>query len=147
MQDTGPAVVSLGGILEPWFSVVTIMKTIEAFLDADVSDMCSVLSLIDLDKPVFKELTEAGFQALKKVFTQSKSILWVTQRGKPDTPYSEMMVGFGRTAVVEMPHVRLQFFDFEDSQILAASMIPETWLRFLFTETWANGGEHQKGIL
>lgn len=99
----------------------------------------AVLSLVDLDKPVFEDMTEMGFSSLRRMFSQEKTILWVTSGRRSEEPFSNMIVGFGRTAVHETPGLNLQHLDVAKPQMDgAAHTIAETFLRLLMIPTTAH---------
>jgi acyl transferase domain-containing protein/SAM-dependent methyltransferase len=91
----------------------------------------AVLSLVDLDKPVFKDMTERDFLPFQRMFREGKTLLWVTTGRRSEEPFSNMIVGFGRTAVHETPGLYLQHLDLADPQMKgAAYTIAENFLRF-----------------
>ncbi|KAI1332856.1 hypothetical protein F5Y16DRAFT_128616 [Xylariaceae sp. FL0255] len=88
-----------------------------------------VVSLTDLDKPVFQDITENEFLAVKSIFTTPKTMLWITTGRRGENPYSNMTVGFGRSAVNETSGLRLQFLDVETPASLNVCQIFEHVLR------------------
>ncbi|KAI1135888.1 putative polyketide synthase [Hypoxylon sp. FL0543] len=97
-----------------------------AFIDAD----CAVVSLTELDAPIFKNITEKGFMALKQMFETAKALLWITSGRLADEPFSNMTVGFGRTAASEMPDLRLQQLEIVEPSSVTAESLAEVLLRF-----------------
>ncbi|KAK7739675.1 Type I Iterative PKS [Cytospora paraplurivora] len=99
-------------------------------INYDLVDVDStVISLTELDKPVFKGITSETFGAFKKMFETGKTLLWVTSGRLDDEPYSNMTVGFGRTAAHECPDLRLQQLDIADPLHTRPEMIAEVILR------------------
>ncbi|KAJ3542839.1 hypothetical protein NM208_g3893 [Fusarium decemcellulare] len=92
-----------------------------------------VLSLTELDAPVFKNLTPDRWYSFRSMFEQGKTLLWVTSGRLEDSPWSNMTVGFGRSAVQEIPDLRLQFLDIPDVGNCEPRMIAETLLRLYET--------------
>ncbi|KAL9087506.1 MAG: hypothetical protein Q9165_006617 [Trypethelium subeluteriae] len=90
----------------------------------------TVVSLTELDWPVFKDITQKSFGALKRIFESGKTLLWITNGRRDDEPFSNMTVGFGRTATHESPDLRLQQLDITEPQSTNAQSIAETLLRF-----------------
>ncbi|KAI0533109.1 hypothetical protein GGR58DRAFT_506729 [Xylaria digitata] len=90
-----------------------------------------VVSLTDLDKPVFRDITTDEFLALKPMFTTPKTLLWITTGRRGEDPYSNMTVGFGRTAINEAPGLCLQFLDLETPMSMNARQVSEFVLRLL----------------
>lgn len=102
-----------------------------ADVDYEVVDASStVVSLTELDWPVFKDITEESFGALRKMFECGKTLLWVTSGRRDDEPYSNMTVGFGRTATHETPELRLQQLDIVEPQNTDPRTIADILLRF-----------------
>lgn len=90
-----------------------------------------MISLTELDQPIFKDLTTTRFAALKKTFGNARDLLWVTSGRRWQEPFANMTVGFGRSAKNENPELRLQFLDLEDPDNLDVRKIAEVFLRFL----------------
>lgn len=90
----------------------------------------AVISLSELDQPIFKNITEPAFHALKNMFSCGKTLLWVTSGRLQDEPYSNMTVGFGRCAANETPDLRLQQLDIADLESTDAETIAEIFIRF-----------------
>ena len=121
-------------ILSRFAVSVVVVETLDLLSRETLSDDSTVLSLGDLDKPVFRDVTPSAFESLKIVFQFSKTMLWVTSGRRVDDPYSNMVVGFGRTAAREFPELHLQFLDFENSDIVNAHELAEAVLRLKFGE-------------
>ncbi|KAI0544501.1 hypothetical protein F4679DRAFT_589426 [Xylaria curta] len=94
-----------------------------------------VISLTDLDKPVFQDITEDEFQNLKLMFTTPKTILWLTTGRRGKEPYSNMTVGFGRSAINETAGLYLQFLDTDTPGSLSPRQVFESVLRLLITSS------------
>lgn len=131
----------LQNLLQPWYERVVCIDDVERFDPNEIPESATVLSLIDLDEPFFKDLTERRFNGLRNMFEYSRNVLWITKGARSDDPYAAMMIGFGRTLTMEMPHLRLQFLEYEGSQAVNAEGIAETLLRLQVTDVW----ERQEG--
>ncbi|GKZ85679.1 putative Hybrid PKS-NRPS biosynthetic cluster [Aspergillus niger] len=90
----------------------------------------AVLCLADLDNAVFQDLDNSRFQALKTLFNNAKSILWVTKEATDNNPYHLMSVGFGRSMSMEVPHVPTQYLDLDNTDPGAAITLAEALIRF-----------------
>lgn len=104
----------------------------ETLLDVDFSIVdtdATVVSLCELDQPVFKGITPETFAALRSIFEDGKTLLWVTSGRLRDEPYSNMTVGFGRTAAHESPDLCLQQLDITDPQSVTSEAIAEILMR------------------
>lgn len=121
----------LRGTLENTDRVAKVFQ-FETLLDVDykiVDSRTTVVSLTELDKPIFKEIIEETFEFLKKMFESGKTLLWITSGRLDDEPYSNMTVGFGRTAANEVPGLRLQQLDISNLELNSPEVIAEIILR------------------
>jgi SAM-dependent methyltransferase len=99
-------------------------------IDHEIVDADStIISLTELDSPVFKDITSQRFDSLRKVFESEKTILWITSGRRDDEPYSNMTVGFGRVAANETPELRLQHLDIAEPENTTPETIAEILLR------------------
>ncbi|RYP43494.1 hypothetical protein DL770_011642 [Monosporascus sp. CRB-9-2] len=91
----------------------------------------SVLSLTDLDNPVFECMTEKSFTSFQQMLQTGKTLLWVTSGRLAENPFSNMVVGFGRTATQEIAGLHLQILDLTDPfGPNSAHTIAQAFLRF-----------------
>lgn len=116
-------------ILKQFAAEVHIFETLEDLVDQECGPSSPIISLTELDSPIFKDLTTKRFAALKKTFGAARDLLWVTSGRRWHEPFANMIVGFGRTARNETPDLRLQFLDVEDVANLDACKIAEVFLR------------------
>ncbi|KAI0194230.1 beta-ketoacyl synthase domain-containing protein [Astrocystis sublimbata] len=128
-------------LLKHRFKSITSLKTSEDAERSGISDQATILSLTDLDKPVFKDLDAPRFEIFKKLFLSARAMLWVTKGRRGEDPYANMTVGFGRTAVHETPGLRLQFLDFESSRAPDAKTIGDALLRFQYGPALTRQGD------
>ncbi|KJZ71435.1 hypothetical protein HIM_09159 [Hirsutella minnesotensis 3608] len=104
----------------------------QTLLDVDYSVIqpdSAVISLTELDEPVFKALDPERFDAFRSMFNDEKTLLWLTSGRLGREPFANMTIGFGRTAVHETPTLRLQCLDVADPQKLEARTVAEVLLR------------------
>lgn len=99
----------------------------------------TVIVLAELDHPVFKDITEDRWYALRSMFEVGKTLLWLTSGRLEDDPFSNMTVGFGRSAVHETADLRLQFLDIPDPAKIDPRSIAETLVRSQATDPDDNG--------
>lgn len=88
----------------------------------------TVLSIADLDEPVFKSMNAKRLKGIQTVINSAASVLWVTTGCKADEPYSNMAIGMRRSIVSEMPHLHLQFLDVDSTEGVD-TIIGETLVR------------------
>lgn len=120
---------SIGELMKPRFIQVVRIDTLENLALHALRSTSAVISITELDDNVFKNMTSEKFSGLKRLFDQTKLILWVTQGCRELDPYSNVTVGLGRTLAWEMPQVRIQFLDVDPSEKPNATLIAETFLR------------------
>ncbi|KAA6407229.1 MAG: hypothetical protein FRX48_09031 [Lasallia pustulata] len=129
-------VVELGGLLRQFFPSINSVKSLEDVNHAKLTSMATILSLTELDEPIFTDMTPGKFESLKQMFGREKTIVWFTEGRTADKPHSNMTVGFGRSQLWEVPDLRLQFLDLDTSLKLDARSIAETLLRFRVASVW-----------
>ncbi|KAI1463640.1 putative hybrid NRPS/PKS enzyme [Daldinia caldariorum] len=131
----------------------TFIKSIEAIrLGEDLPIGGTTLCLADVDEAVFKSMTSEKLRGFQEIFKQSTKVLWITQGARFGDPFSRMVIGFGRTVVLEMLHLRLQFLDIASSNDINGSLatpnatsIAEALLRFEAIEAWGTNEDSQSG--
>ena len=111
-------------------SQVFTYETIEKVDDMVMNPGATILSLADLDKPVFQDINPERWYGFRKLFVGEKSVLWLTRGRLEDEPYCNMTVGFSRSAAHEEDDLRLQFLDIPDVSKIDAQTIAETFVRF-----------------
>ncbi|KAK7710249.1 NRPS [Diaporthe eres] len=118
------------------FSVsILAVDSLEQFSAESLTSGNAALCLADLDKPVWKNITQVKFNVMNNLFLGSSHILWATRGRMANEPYSNMTVGMGRSFLLENPHVSLQFLDLDsdgeaeaEAIILAESLLRMTCL-------------------
>ncbi|KAF2268646.1 putative hybrid NRPS/PKS enzyme [Lojkania enalia] len=128
------------GLLQPVYERVAHIETAENLYAHDIDDGSTVLSITDLDEPVFRCFTQARLDGLRRLFEISRSVLWITKGARSSDPYAAMIVGFARTLTIEMPHLRLQFLHHEGDQRISAAGIAEFLLRLQAADLWEKEG-------
>jgi hybrid polyketide synthase/nonribosomal peptide synthetase ACE1 len=126
----------LGDILRSQSSSITYVKTLDQLNGRTISPSSTVLSILDLDNPVFKSITSSQLEGLKHMLGQARLVLWVTRGCRCDDPYTNIMVGFGRTLSEEMGHIRFQHLDIDPTVPFQASSIAETLVQTHLLELW-----------
>ncbi|KAF2794869.1 ketoacyl-synt-domain-containing protein [Melanomma pulvis-pyrius CBS 109.77] len=95
----------------------------------------SVLLLWDLDVPIFDQMDEERFFNLQEIVRTAGSILWVTSGATTGrTPHAAMSVGFGRSARVEFPELKLQILDVERPDAIEPSLLAKHLLQLAYQD-------------
>lgn len=119
----------IGKVLGPLFSQTHIYATLEELEHVALEDRLSVISLTELEQPVFKNMTPERWSGFKKLFVGEKTVLWLTSGRLEDEPYANMTVGFGRSSVHEEEDLVLQMLDIPNRKHVDAHNIAETFVR------------------
>ncbi|KAH8899038.1 hypothetical protein GQ53DRAFT_836980 [Thozetella sp. PMI_491] len=115
------------------------IRTVSSLIDLSresISLGTSVMSLVDLDEPVFQEIDEARWEALKKVAMSAGLLLWVSRGRRADNPYANMMLGFLRSTAREIPTLTYQMLDIEDTSRIEPYTLAEAMLRLQAQALW-----------
>lgn len=123
-------------LLGPFCGSVNFIESLSHMAPDDLPVGGAVLCLSDLEEPVFKLMDADKLCGFQTIFKQSSSVLWVTQGIRNGDPYSRMVIGFGRTIVLEMLHLRLQFLDLDAEAPPDPTAIAESTIRFHLAENW-----------
>ncbi|OHE98079.1 polyketide synthase/peptide synthetase [Colletotrichum orchidophilum] len=99
-------------------SVSTVIRQLEELLHHEANEII-----------VYTSLEQVDYDIVTPGSVVEKTLLWVTRGRLEDNPWSNMTVGFGRSAVQEIPDLRLQFLDIPDVGNYEPRMIAETLLR------------------
>ncbi|KAI9699171.1 MAG: Type I Iterative PKS [Bogoriella megaspora] len=89
----------------------------------------SIICLTDLNTPVFADMTRERFAGLQKLFSTAKHLLWVTRGARSDNPYANMVIGLGRSLLLESKNIRLQFIDLLSGDRPNPVMLAEALIR------------------
>ncbi|KAK2051856.1 putative polyketide synthetase [Colletotrichum caudatum] len=117
-------------LLVSHYGSIRYIESLQSLQAGDLGVGGSLLCLADIDSPVLKSIDATKLRGFQEVFQQSKHVLWVTCGVRDGDPYSRMVIGFGRTIVLEMLHLRLQFLDLETSATPRPLDIAEAMVRF-----------------
>jgi amino acid adenylation domain-containing protein len=103
----------IGGIFRTLAGNITVVNKLDELDTKLLPSGTAVICLSDLEEPAFKDITPERLRGMQALFRQAKYLLWITQGCRDDNPYSNMVVGVGRSILLESPHVRFQFVDID----------------------------------
>ncbi|RDW90313.1 uncharacterized protein DSM5745_02088 [Aspergillus mulundensis] len=115
---------------------VTVVETVEALETSHFHPRQMLLSLVELDRPVFSPFTPERFAGLQLLTEKCRNVLWVVQGASGEQPYANMMNGVARCLVGEQPDMRFQFLDFDVADKPDAEFIVKTLLRLQISDAW-----------
>ncbi|KAH5224102.1 highly reducing polyketide synthase sthA [Parastagonospora nodorum] len=121
-------------VLTPLAIQVLLYTSLEDLQENVLDDETVIISLVDLEAPVFKDITSERWYKFRLLFETKREILWLTSGRLEDEPYSNMTVGFGRSAMHEEETLRVQYLDVADVSQLNAVMVMQYLLRFTSSE-------------
>ncbi|KAL0930671.1 Polyketide synthase-nonribosomal peptide synthetase 1 [Colletotrichum truncatum] len=102
---------------------------------------CTVLSLVELDAPIFRGMTSHRWEALKKALIPSSSILWLTAGARNGIePFAAMTAGVIRTLVNEMGLTAFQMFDVDRAADLPVDLVTNSILSLAVQHEWKSKG-------
>lgn len=132
---TTPLAEAIKLMLEEKFAQVHSFKRLTSvefgLIDADTT----IVSLSEIDKPVYQDLDPEEWEAFRTLFTTPAKLFWVTSGRLDANPFSNMTVGFARTAVFETPALRFQNIEIPDLGSITATGIVERVMRFHFASS------------
>ncbi|KAK4205028.1 hypothetical protein QBC40DRAFT_261048 [Triangularia verruculosa] len=136
--DTFQIVDDVVGVAGHLFTDVNIIDTLDDILDAGILPDATILNLLDLDEPVFKDVTPQRLKALQLLVENSRNLLWVTYAQERENPWANASVGFLRSVAAEQPTLRAQVLDFAaaDKPLSNTRVISEALLRLVATDSW-----------
>ncbi|KAI1129024.1 hypothetical protein F5Y10DRAFT_276998 [Nemania abortiva] len=120
---------SLHGVLAPIAEQVLTYKSIEELNESVIDADSVIVSLVDLEEPVFKDITPERWAKVRELFVGDRTMLWLSKGRLQDEPYGNMTVGFGRSALHEEDGLRVQFVDVADSDSINAEELARYLLR------------------
>lgn len=101
-----------------------------------ISSKTTVLSLTELESPIFQHLGHEQWEALKEMIMTAGVLLWTTQGRRAKNPFANMMAGLMRSVIREVPTISYQMLDFEDAGRIDAHTLSEALLRLQAEIMW-----------
>ncbi|XXH02496.1 hypothetical protein Hte_008872 [Hypoxylon texense] len=123
-------------LLLPFAENVTVINGFDDIELGMLGPRNAVMWLFDLLEPAFKNLRSESLKIIQTLFLKSKYVLWVTRGCHVNDPYANMIVGIGRTVMMESPSVQLQFMDIDSLEISTQSqrILCEALLRMIYLD-------------
>ncbi|KAK1983037.1 hypothetical protein LZ30DRAFT_789484 [Colletotrichum cereale] len=132
--NTAQLVSSLCELLGQHYEVVLNIRTLAEFSKAYSG--CTVLSLAELDGPVFENINDGTLSALKTIMSTCAVLLWITHGARDRCPESMMAIGFFRTMLWEMPDLNFRSIDFLDASLPDSHVICSSLLELEIGVSW-----------
>lgn len=117
---------------------ITILPDLPTVVEAQSLDPSSTfINLVDLDTPIFKNMTNDKMGGLKRLFELARSIMWVTRDvlvGRE--PYHAASLAYCRSLSNEMTHISFNALDISGLHKNTSRVISEQFLRQCALEEW-----------
>jgi hybrid polyketide synthase/nonribosomal peptide synthetase ACE1 len=129
----------LSEILGRFCGEVTILDGLPTEEEASsLNPSSTFINLVDLDTPIFKNITDETMDDLKRMLELSKSITWITQGAQIDEPYHMASIAFIRSLRMEEIHLSINSIDLASVQPHSgqAKLIAEYILRQEALDEW-----------
>ena len=123
--------------LAPFFDEIITVESVSEIDEKTIATKPTAISLAELDEPVFKPFTQEKYKSLVTLFDNLQSILWITAGARGQNPYLNMMSAVGRCLEGEMPHLRLQFLDFDTNDKPTSATLAHHLLRLHLTYSFS----------
>lgn len=134
--ESSGVVDDLEHLLAPRCENVTVLPTLEDLEGVEVPPYSTIISLLDVDSPVLKDITEIRWEILKRLLVDARTVLWVTSGCYCDEPYNGAMMGIHRSMPLELLQMRLQLVELERLEQSSANVLAELLLRAEITSQW-----------
>lgn len=122
---------------------ITILDTLPTEDDAPTLDPSSTfVNLVDLDAPIFKDMTQDKMQGLKQVFELARHVLWLTCGAHVGhEPYHAASLAFCRSLAHEVTHASVATLDVLEMDDALPKIIAEQLLRQCALDEWDGDGQ------
>lgn len=115
---------------------ITAIHTLPDLAHLKLSSKTTVLSLTELEDPIFQHLRHKQWEVLKEMTLTAGVLLWTTQGRRAKNPFANIMAGLMRSVIREDPTISYQMLDFEDAGRIDAHSLSEALLRLQAEIVW-----------
>ncbi|OAA60067.1 Beta-ketoacyl synthase [Cordyceps fumosorosea ARSEF 2679] len=118
---------------------ITVLKGLPTDEDAlELNPLSCFINLVDLESPIFKDMTSERMRGLQNMYDCAKNVLWVTEGALDREPYHMSSIAFTRTIRREAEHIGVTQLDTTDkSEPNLSIYIAEHLVRFWVLGEWA----------
>ncbi|KAJ5503746.1 Acyl transferase/acyl hydrolase/lysophospholipase [Penicillium fimorum] len=127
--------------VRPHYSNIHTASSLGDLVSANLPVMGSVISLIELDGPVLKNMSPKDLKSFQELFKQSKNVLWLGYGAQGENPYGNMFSGVQRTLAMEMTHLHIHFLNLHSLHDADAHIIATKLLHLEAAEIWDQSGQ------
>lgn len=112
------------------------IRTLSDLPQLKLSSRTTVLSLTELEDPIFQHLGYQQWEALKEMTMTAGVLLWITHGRRAENPFANIMAGLMRSVIREVPTINYQMLDFEKPRMIDAQNLSEALLRLQAEIVW-----------
>lgn len=134
--QTSRLIEQLKPLLLEYCDSMTTVRTWKDLMFQHTTSTTTLLSLTDVNKPFFRNLSEIEWTAFRGAILEAKSLAWITYGRRTEEPLTGMTLGLLRSALWELPALHFQFIDFEDVHTISAQAVAEATLRLEAKSIW-----------
>ena len=102
----------------------------------ELNPMSTFLNLVDIDSPIFMDITAEKMDGLKRMLKSAKHIVWITQGGLLDHGHHTASTTFIRAIRQEARHTNFSHLDVSDLQHNESKSIAEYLLQQSALDEW-----------
>ncbi|OQE05273.1 hypothetical protein PENVUL_c026G08771 [Penicillium vulpinum] len=138
---TADMVADITTAVRPHYSNIYTASSLGDLVSTNLPVMGSVISLIELDGPVLKNMSPENLKSFQELFKQSKIVLWLGHGAQGENPYGNMFAGVQRTLAMEMTHLHIHFVNLHSLHDADANIIAKKLLHLEAAEIWDQSGQ------
>ncbi|KAK0506975.1 hypothetical protein JMJ35_010675 [Cladonia borealis] len=112
------------------------IRTLSDLPRLNIASRTTVLSLTELEVPIFQQLNHEQWEALKGMIIVTGVLLWITHGRRARNPFANIMSGIMRSVIREVPTISYQMLDFEDASRMDPHSLSEALLRLQAEIVW-----------
>ena len=130
----------LSHLVETRCESVRVTQSVSDLLHVAMTSKTTILSLVELEEPFFKDMSRESWEGLKKMVMTIEFMIWLTRGRRSRNPFANIMAGFMRSVVREIPSINYQILDVEHDWGLRPYVLAEALIRFHAGVIWQRQG-------
>jgi hybrid polyketide synthase/nonribosomal peptide synthetase ACE1 len=138
---TAPLVADITTAVRRHYGSIYTATSLGDLVSAELPVMGSVISLIELDEPLLKDMSAEDLKSFQELFKRSKNVLWLGHGAQGNNPYGNMFTGVQRTLAMEMTHLHIHFLNLRSLHEADAYIIAKKLLHVEAAEIWDQSGQ------
>ncbi|CAG7931952.1 unnamed protein product [Penicillium olsonii] len=123
------------------YSNIYTVNSLGDLVPKELPVMGTVVSLIELDEPVFNHMSAEGLKSFQELFKKSKNVLWLGHGAQGTNPHANMFAGVQRTLIIEMTHLHIHFLNLNSLADADGNIIATKLLHLEAAEIWDQNGQ------